>query len=101
MLKRLPSMVLGSAMRASAALMYDLDFDLGALGVPYDPFGSVIVTNVGVLGIDQGFAPLIPSGRTAALLTVGRVRDKGDRRGWPACRAPDTDAVRQLRPSRG
>jgi pyruvate dehydrogenase E2 component (dihydrolipoamide acetyltransferase) len=36
----------------------------------------VIVTNVGVLGIEQGFAPLIPAGRTAALLTLGQVRDK-------------------------
>jgi pyruvate dehydrogenase E2 component (dihydrolipoamide acetyltransferase) len=52
-LARLPALALGPAMRASAALMFDLDLDLERWGVPYDPFGSVIVTNVGVLGIEQ------------------------------------------------
>ncbi len=75
-LARLPTPLLGAAMRAGAALMFDYDLNLEALGIPNDPFGSVIVTNVGVLGIEQGFAPLIPSGRTAALLTLGAVRDK-------------------------
>jgi pyruvate dehydrogenase E2 component (dihydrolipoamide acetyltransferase) len=44
--------------------------------VPFDTFGTVVVTNVGVLGIEQGFAPLIPTGRAAALITVGKIRDK-------------------------
>jgi pyruvate dehydrogenase E2 component (dihydrolipoamide acetyltransferase) len=76
MLARLPALALGPVMRASAALTFDLDLNLEEWGVPHDPFGSVIVTNVGVLGIEQGFAPLIPAGRTAALLTLGQVRDK-------------------------
>jgi pyruvate dehydrogenase E2 component (dihydrolipoamide acetyltransferase) len=75
-LKRLPSLSLGPIMRATAALSFDLGLDLSDWGIPKDPFGSVIVTNVGVLGIEQGFAPLIPAGRTAALLTLGAVRDK-------------------------
>jgi pyruvate/2-oxoglutarate dehydrogenase complex dihydrolipoamide acyltransferase (E2) component len=74
-LKKIPSFLMGPALRATAAAMYDLGLDLGALGVPFDPFGSVVVTNVGVFGIERGFAPLIPTGRTAALLTIGKVHD--------------------------
>lgn len=76
MLKRIPSAMLKPIMRLSALAMFDLDVDLSAAGIPYDPFGTVIITNVGVLGIEQGFAPLIPQGRTPAIFTVGQIRDK-------------------------
>jgi len=76
MLKRMPGLVLKPLMRLTAAAMFDLDLDLTRAGIPFDPFGTVIVTNVGVLGIEQGFAPLMPQGRTPALFTVGKIRDK-------------------------
>jgi pyruvate dehydrogenase E2 component (dihydrolipoamide acetyltransferase) len=83
LLKRLPGAVLGPIMRMSAIAMFDLDLDLSSLGVPYDPFGSVVVSNIGVFGIARGFAPLIPAGRTAAILTVGCIEKRpvaiGDR----------------------
>jgi pyruvate dehydrogenase E2 component (dihydrolipoamide acetyltransferase) len=83
LLKRLPGAVLGPIMRMSAFAMFDLDLDLSRVGVPYDPFGSVVVSNIGVFGIARGFAPLIPSGRTAAILTVGCIEKRavaiGDR----------------------
>lgn len=76
MLRRLPGAVLRPVMRATAFAMFDLGLDLGRFGVPYDPLGSVIVSNIGVFGLEQGFAPLIPSGRTAAILTIGAIRNK-------------------------
>jgi pyruvate/2-oxoglutarate dehydrogenase complex dihydrolipoamide acyltransferase (E2) component len=76
MLKRVPAPFLGSILRASARAMYDLGLDLGWAGVPFDPFGTAIVTNVGVLGIEQGFAPLMPQARSAGIFTVGKIRDK-------------------------
>lgn len=75
-LRRLPAPLLGPLMRAVSAISYDLGVDLSSVGVPFDIFGTVVVTNVGVLGIEQGFAPLIPTGRAAALITVGKIRDK-------------------------
>ncbi|MCA9593540.1 MAG: 2-oxo acid dehydrogenase subunit E2 [Myxococcales bacterium] len=75
-LERFPGFTLGPIMRATAALSFDLGMNLEPIGVPRDPFGTVIVTNVGVLGVEQGFAPLIPAGRTPALLTLGAVREK-------------------------
>jgi pyruvate dehydrogenase E2 component (dihydrolipoamide acetyltransferase) len=76
MLKRLPVPALGAILETVSALTFDLGLDLRRLGVPSDPFGTVIVTNVGVLGVDRGLAPLIPHGRTAALLTVGKIHDE-------------------------
>lgn len=57
-------------------LMYGLNLDLRFLGVPKDPFGSIMITNVGSLGIDMAWAPLVPYSRVPALLTVGGVTDK-------------------------
>ncbi len=76
LLRHMPSALLKPMMRLTAVAMFDLDLDLTRAGVPFDPFGTVIVTNVGVLGIEQGFAPLMPQGRTPALFTVGKIRDK-------------------------
>ncbi len=57
-------------------LVYGLNLNLGFLGLPEDPFGSVMVTNVGAMGIDVAWAPLVPYSRVPLLLAVGAVRDK-------------------------
>lgn len=71
-----PKPLLSPLLHGIGALSFDLGLDLGRVGVPTDPFGSAIITNVGTLGIEQGFGPLMEHGRTAALITVGLVRDK-------------------------
>lgn len=76
MLNRVPSRLVGFAMRAAASLSYDLDLDLRRLGIPYDQFGSLMVTNVGGFGVQHGYAPLLPFSRTPALLCIGAVADK-------------------------
>lgn len=76
MLRKMPSALLKPLMRLTAVAMFDLDLDLTKAGVPYDPFGTAIITNVGVLGIEQGFAPLMPQGRHPAIFTIGKIRDK-------------------------
>ena len=57
-------------------LIYGLNLDLGFLGLPPDPFGSVMITNVGGMGIDVAWAPLVPYSRVPLLLALGTVRDK-------------------------
>ncbi|MBL8744300.1 MAG: 2-oxo acid dehydrogenase subunit E2 [Myxococcales bacterium] len=71
-----PKPLLSPLLHGIAALSFDWGLDLNRVGVPTDPFGSAIVTNVGTLGIEQGFGPLMEHGRTAVLITVGMVRDK-------------------------
>ena len=41
------------------------------LGIPKDPFGSIMITNIGSLGIDMAQAPLCPYTRVPILLTTG------------------------------
>jgi len=45
------------------------------LGTPRDPFGSVWITNIGSLGMDTAFAPLIAYSRVPLLITLGAVRE--------------------------
>ena len=57
-------------------LIYGLNLDLGFLGLPKDPFGSVMITNVGGMGIDVAWAPLVPYTRVPLLLALGTIGDK-------------------------
>lgn len=56
-------------------LIYDLNLNLGFLGIPKDPFGSVMITNVGSLGIEMAWAPLVPYSKVPMLLTVGGIKE--------------------------
>lgn len=73
LIARMPRAVRGIALRAAEYLDYELGLDLSRLGIPHDAFGSVMVTNVGMFGLPQGFAPLVPFSRTPIVLTVGAV----------------------------
>ncbi len=73
--KRLPSLLLNFALKLVAFLTYTLNLDLSWAGLPKDPFGSVMVTNIGALGLDQAYVPLVPYSRVPLLIAVGRVRD--------------------------
>ncbi|MDD0852592.1 2-oxo acid dehydrogenase subunit E2 [Halobacteriovorax sp. GB3] len=57
-------------------LVYGLNLDLSFLGIPKDPFGSAMITNVGSMGIDIGFAPLCPYTRVPLILLLGSIQEK-------------------------
>src|SRR5437867_12958086 len=76
MLDRIPVPLLGRVMRAISFLIYDLDLDLTRLGVVKDEFGSAMVTNVGMFGLTQAYAPLVPFSRTPLVVLVGEVQEK-------------------------
>jgi pyruvate dehydrogenase E2 component (dihydrolipoamide acetyltransferase) len=71
-----PPVVMGPLLRLVARLQYDFNMDLSAVGIPNDPFGSAIITSVGVLGITEAFPPLLTFTRVPAVLAVGAVEDK-------------------------
>ncbi len=75
LLSRLPPSLVSVAMKAGEVLTYDFDLDLSRLGVPYDAFGSVMVTSVASFGLNVGQAPLFPPSRVPIVLTVGAVTD--------------------------
>jgi hypothetical protein len=74
-LAAIPAPLVGAATRLSAFLSYDLGLNLSRLGIPQDPFGSCMVTNVGVFGITVAWAPLIHMSRVPLVLTLGAVHD--------------------------
>lgn len=53
-----------------------LNIHLPKLGLPRDPFGSAMVTSVGMLGIDTGFAPFTPIARCPMIITVTKCRPR-------------------------
>lgn len=79
----LPPWLLGLVLRLTTFLTNHLNLDLKGLGMPRDPFGSALVTNVGVFGVHEGYAPLSPLFRVPVILLVGDVVRKpwavGDR----------------------
>jgi pyruvate dehydrogenase E2 component (dihydrolipoamide acetyltransferase) len=74
----LPPRVLGWALRLSAFLTSNLRMHLPSLGMPREAFGSAMITNVGVFGITEGWAPLSPIYRVPIILLVGDI----DTRPW-------------------
>jgi hypothetical protein len=74
-MKRLPGPLASVAMRAAELAAYDAGINLTRFGIRGDPFGSCMVTNVGVFGIREGHAPLIPCARVPILLTLGALHD--------------------------
>ncbi len=73
---RVPPFLLGLLMAASSFLTYDLGLDLTALGVPYDGFGSAMVTSVGGFGLGIGLPPLVPFSRCPLVVLVGEVEER-------------------------
>lgn len=54
-------------------LNYDFDISLKLKVFPKQPFGSVIVSNVGSLGIKNALLPLVPLARAVMLVSIGRI----------------------------
>jgi pyruvate dehydrogenase E2 component (dihydrolipoamide acetyltransferase) len=83
MLGQIPWWLARPATWLSDVLVNELHVDLPAQGMPRDPFGSAIVTSVGMFGIDSAFAPFVPLARCPMLILVPEVRPRpwavGDR----------------------
>jgi pyruvate dehydrogenase E2 component (dihydrolipoamide acetyltransferase) len=75
LLAKLPVPLVGAMLELSSFASYTLNLDLRWAGVPRDAFGSVMVTNVGSLGLEEAYVPLVPYSRVPLLLAVGAVRD--------------------------
>jgi len=78
LIRKLPWWLVRPALRLSDFVGNELQVHLPALGMPRDPFGTAVITNVGMFGIDTAFAPLVPLGRSPMLLLVTEIK----RRPW-------------------
>jgi pyruvate/2-oxoglutarate dehydrogenase complex dihydrolipoamide acyltransferase (E2) component len=76
MLAKIPWWLARPATWLSDVLVNELHVDLPAQGLPLDPFGSAIVTSVGMFGIDAAFAPFVPMARCPMLILVPEIRPR-------------------------
>ncbi|HEX7842018.1 MAG TPA: 2-oxo acid dehydrogenase subunit E2 [Kofleriaceae bacterium] len=74
MFERLPLRVIPAVLELTAFASYTLNLDLRWAGVPRDAFGSVMITNIGALGLEEAYVPLVPYSRVPLLLALGAIR---------------------------
>jgi pyruvate dehydrogenase E2 component (dihydrolipoamide acetyltransferase) len=71
----IPYFFLNRFLKLLSFFSYTLNLDLRWAGIPNDPFGSCMITNVGSLGLDTAYVPLVPYSRVPILLAVGAVKE--------------------------
>lgn len=76
LIKWIPNFALSWAVRFISFVLYNLGLSFPSLGLPADPFGSVMVTSVGMWSVPSGFAPLVPMSRVPLVICVGEVKDE-------------------------
>ena len=74
-IKKIPFLFMNAFLKLISFLMYTLNLDLSWMGMPRDAFGAIAVTNVGSLGLDTAYVPLVPYTRVPIFCAVGLVRD--------------------------
>jgi pyruvate/2-oxoglutarate dehydrogenase complex dihydrolipoamide acyltransferase (E2) component len=72
----IPHLLLNFVLKTLSFFSYTLNLDLTRFGVPKDPFGSIMITNIGTLGLDVAYVPLVPYSRVPILLATGAVKDQ-------------------------
>lgn len=74
-LQLLPTWLIRPLLKVTGWLTGSLGVSVPAFGLEAFPFGSCVVTSVGMFGLDEGFAPFTPFARVPVLVLVGAVRD--------------------------
>jgi len=73
-IRAMPTWALRPVVWMTGLLAGGLGLKLPALGVEPFPFGSCIVTSVGMFGLDEGYVPPTPFARVPIYILVGAVR---------------------------
>lgn len=73
---RVPALFRGPMLRFLSHLTSDRGWNIPSLKLPADPFGSAMVTSVGMFGIDTGYSPIFPLSGTPLIVLVGEVQDR-------------------------
>lgn len=71
----IPFLLMNLFLKLLGFFMYTLNLDLSRLGMPRDAFGGLTVTNVGSLGLDTAYVPLVPYTRVPIFVAPGAVKD--------------------------
>ena len=74
LLEKIPTPLMRYFLNISSFLLYTLN--LRFKGLPEDPFGSVMISNLGQIGIDNAFIPLVSYARVPVLIAIGLVKPR-------------------------
>lgn len=69
----IPSFIMQPMLHILTYLSINLGIEVKAAGAVKDQFACAMVSNIGPLGIDCGFAPLCPPTRCSIIVCVGKV----------------------------
>jgi pyruvate dehydrogenase E2 component (dihydrolipoamide acetyltransferase) len=72
----LPGFVASWVIGLTGLFMYGMNIWCSLFGLPKDPFGSAMITNIGSLGLEEAFAPLVPFSRIPIVIALGATRDE-------------------------
>lgn len=75
-LKFLPTFLIRPLVTITGYLSGVLGLTVKPLGLEAYPFGSCIVTNIGVFGLDEGFVPPTPFAHVPVYVLIGAVKDQ-------------------------
>lgn len=75
-LQAVPGLLLRPLLKVLDFVQYTLNIRPSFLGAPPDPFGSAMVTNVGVFGLTRAWAPFFPPARSSLIITLGAIEEK-------------------------
>ncbi|MBX7148491.1 2-oxo acid dehydrogenase subunit E2 [bacterium] len=71
-----PPIFLKPLLKLLTFILYDIGMPIPAIGLKEDPFGSAMVTSVGMWNVPPGFPPIVPISRVPLLACVGAVAKK-------------------------
>ena len=74
--KWIPYLALNFFLKMLAFFSYELNLNLRWAGIPSDPFGSLMITNIGSLGLDVAYVPIVPYSKVPILLATGAVKEQ-------------------------
>ncbi|MES2504671.1 MAG: 2-oxo acid dehydrogenase subunit E2 [Myxococcota bacterium] len=76
LIKALPTFIIRPLLRLTGYVTGALGLNVKALGLEAYPFGSAIITSVGMLGIDEAYPPPTPFARVPVYLVVTQIKDR-------------------------
>jgi pyruvate/2-oxoglutarate dehydrogenase complex dihydrolipoamide acyltransferase (E2) component len=74
--KSIPAFMLNWILDVMSLFLYTLNLDMRRFGLPRDPFGSVMITNIGTLGLEEAYVPLVPYSKVPLLIALGAVKEE-------------------------
>ena len=74
MLNLFPSLVIRFLLFLSSFIGYTLN--IKPIGIPEDAFGAFMISNVGSLGLDIAYAPLVPYSRVPMVIIIGAAKKR-------------------------